>query len=120
MSSDYCCNAWIMSIDEEDRITAVGVIDTLIFLRKNGKSEAMLQLHKRTTNNGILLNECRSSFDQFERPLPSTVMNNGSHRNNRAIQYQPVSSRTRNKFLLSRYSNAKNEPFHRLSNKSAY
>ena len=59
----YCYDAWIISIDEEEPIIAGGVIETLNYLRKNGKPEVVLQLHKRNTDNGTLLNECRSLFD---------------------------------------------------------
>ena len=103
MTSDNWHNAWIMSIDQEDPITAGGVIDTLNYLSKHGKQEVVLQLHKRTDHNGTLLNECRSFFDKFERSRPYIVVNNGSHSTERATQPQPVPSRTRNNVLLSQY-----------------
>ena len=42
MRSDYCHNAWIMPNDEEEPITAGGVIDALNYLRKGGKQEVVL------------------------------------------------------------------------------
>ena len=46
-----------MSIDEEDPITAGGVIDILNYLSKDGKQEVVLQLYKRTAHNSTLLHE---------------------------------------------------------------
>ena len=54
-----------------------------------------------TAHNGTSLNECLSLFEQFERPGPSAVFNNGSHNNIHVIQSQPLSSRNRNKTLNS-------------------
>ena len=46
------------------------------YLRKNGITEVVIQLLKRKAYNGTLLNECRSIFNQFERPLPSKMIQN--------------------------------------------
>ena len=70
MPSEYCYNSWIIAINEEEPITAARILDTLNCLRKNGATEVFMQLHKRSAYNGTLLNECRSLFNQFERPPP--------------------------------------------------
>ena len=42
----------------------------------NGVIEVVIQLHKRSAYNGTLLNECRSLFNQFDRPAPSEIIHN--------------------------------------------
>ena len=69
-------SAWILALDDEQPITAVGVIDTLNFLRLNGQCSIVIQLHKHTAHNGTFLPDCRSLFDQFERSSPSHVLTN--------------------------------------------
>lgn len=73
LPTEYLNNVWILAIDNEEPITASGAIDTLNFLRKNHRTTCIIQFHKRQTYSGTLLNDCRSLFDQFERPRQDKI-----------------------------------------------
>ena len=74
--TEYCRNSWILALDDEQPITAVGIIDTLNVLSLSGQHSVFIQLHKRTAHNRTFLPDCRSLFDQLERSPPSHVLTN--------------------------------------------
>ena len=57
----------MLAIYDEEPITTQGVQDTLAFIRHKEFSKRAIHLHKRTSFNGTLLNECRSTFKQSEK-----------------------------------------------------
>ena len=61
------CNVWILAMHEDEPKTASGAIYAPKFLHKNDGEEFLLHLYKRVTHNETLRNECRSTFDQFQK-----------------------------------------------------
>ena len=74
LPTEHLRDVWILAINDEEPLTAVGTLETLNFIQRNNRTECMAQLHKRETCNGTLLNEYRSLFDQFGRPNPSKIL----------------------------------------------
>ena len=66
-------NSWILAIDDDEPITAQEAQDALEFLRSKNLSKCAIRLHKRTALNGTLLNEHRSTFDQFDNSYPAII-----------------------------------------------
>jgi len=91
LPAEHCSNYWIIAINEEECITAAGVLETLKCLRDNYVTEVVIRLHKRSTYNGTLLSDCRSLFDQFERPPPAIIVSNSSKSPASASSIQPAS-----------------------------
>ena len=68
-----------MAIYDDEPTTAQGAQDTLAFLRTKDRSTCVLRLRKRTVFNGTLLNEYRSTFDQYEKSRPAIVWTPETH-----------------------------------------
>ena len=61
-------------MNNEEPITMLGMLETLNFIKKNKRTECIIQFHKRETHKGTLSNEYQLGFDQFERPRPSKII----------------------------------------------
>ena len=73
LPADYLDNAWILSIEDDDPITDSGVVDTLNFLRDSDRNNFVANFHNFQAQNGTLLNDCRNTFDHFDRANPSSI-----------------------------------------------